>query len=156
MLSLSREVIQLTLMSSDFRLTSVSLLMHQRDVPEFITAIISEGHVARLLGDQGDPGGAGTMGPCVSAPQPSPRTAPPAWPAGGRPPGSPSTMAGVLCWGPARAQTLPAAIAHRALTSPPPPRVPPTQQCPAWRLCAQDPGPQARPCRDKARALSAT
>ncbi|XP_036187351.1 serine/threonine kinase-like domain-containing protein STKLD1 [Myotis myotis] len=44
-----REVIQLTLMSSDFRPTCVSLLLHQRDVPEFITAIISEGHVARLL-----------------------------------------------------------------------------------------------------------
>ncbi|EPQ11202.1 Protein kinase-like protein SgK071 [Myotis brandtii] len=44
-----REVVQLTLMRSDFRPTSVSLLIHQRDVPEFITAIISEGHVARLL-----------------------------------------------------------------------------------------------------------
>ncbi|KAK1334006.1 hypothetical protein QTO34_005005 [Cnephaeus nilssonii] len=44
-----REVIQLTLLSSDFRPTSVSLLLHQRDVPPFISAILSEGCVARIL-----------------------------------------------------------------------------------------------------------
>ncbi|XP_027983019.2 serine/threonine kinase-like domain-containing protein STKLD1 [Eptesicus fuscus] len=44
-----REVVQLTLLSSDFRPTSVSLLLHQRDVPAFISAILSEGCVARIL-----------------------------------------------------------------------------------------------------------
>nr|KAF6277237.1 serine/threonine kinase like domain containing 1 [Pipistrellus kuhlii] len=44
-----QEVAQLTLLSSDFRPTSVSLLMHQRDVPAFISAILSEGCVARIL-----------------------------------------------------------------------------------------------------------
>lgn len=90
-LPLSRDVVQLTLMSSDFRPTSVSLLMHQRDVPEFITAIISEGHVARILGDERDPGGEGTVGP-VAAPQPSPRTAPRRGQWLGRPLGSPSQL----------------------------------------------------------------
>lgn len=46
-------MIQLTLLSSDFRPTSVSLLLHQRDVPPFISAILSEGCVARILGDDG-------------------------------------------------------------------------------------------------------
>lgn len=123
-LSLSREVIQLTLMSSDFRPTCVSLLLHQRDVPEFITAIISEGHVARLLGDEGDPGGhRGTL--CLS-PTSQPPACSPGVASGGKASGSPSTTAGVLCWGPARAQTLPAARAHGALTSPSAPCVPPT------------------------------
>lgn len=77
--ALSRDIIQLTFMSSNFRCLSVSMMLHRREVPAFISDILLEGHVPSILGDDGDPEGEGTTGPlCLSSrgsvppPQPGP------------------------------------------------------------------------------------
>ncbi|XP_016052137.1 PREDICTED: serine/threonine kinase-like domain-containing protein STKLD1 [Miniopterus natalensis] len=44
-----RDIIQLTFMNSNFRCLSVSMMLHRREVPAFISDILLEGHVPSIL-----------------------------------------------------------------------------------------------------------
>lgn len=58
---LSRDVIHITFVNSNFRSSSVTLTLHQQVVPAFVTDLLLESNVASILGDGGDPEGEGTV-----------------------------------------------------------------------------------------------